>query len=72
MASTLHKTASWSFVVFTMAGLVAYVVTGSLLKAVIIGSCELLWEPPCYFIHERLWGRHTRRRAERLGQPKLK
>lgn len=55
-----------------MAGLVAYVVTGSLLKAVIIGSCELLWEPPCYFIHERLWGRHARRRAERFGQPPLK
>jgi uncharacterized membrane protein len=68
MRNEVKKTASWSVVVFTMAGIVAYFVTGSLTKAVIIGSCELLWEPPCYFIHEHAWKLVHKRQARRNAQ----
>jgi len=63
MSATFKKTLSWSVVVFTMAGIVAYIVTGNTTKAVIIGTCELIWEPPCYFIHEHGW-KFVHRRAE--------
>lgn len=66
MTNEFTKTSSWSVVVFTMAGLVAYIVTGSVTKALIIGGCELLWEPPCYFIHEKAWALVHRRGANQV------
>jgi len=67
MKKETEKTISWSFVVFTMAAIVAYIVTGNVLKALIIGTCELFWEPPCYFIHEHVWKRLHSRSTKHLG-----
>jgi uncharacterized membrane protein len=59
------KTATWTFCCFSMATLVAFIVTHKLSYALTIGGAEILWETPLFFTHETLWRKIARHFPER-------
>ena len=59
------KTLTWTFCCFSMATIVALIVTGSAVKAFTIGGAEILWESPLFFTHETIWRKIARRFPER-------
>jgi uncharacterized membrane protein len=54
------KTITWTFSCFTMATIVAFIVTGNPVKAFTIGGAEILWESPLFFTHETVWRKIAR------------
>lgn len=68
----MRKTLSFAAVHFTVAFLVGYLMTGS----VLVGGALALVEPLCntvaFHLHEKVWARIERRRATAAGTMRLR
>ncbi|MFW9843108.1 MAG: DUF2061 domain-containing protein [Candidatus Thorarchaeota archaeon] len=53
----LAKTLSWRFVATATTILIAFILTGSLLISLEIGSLEVILKTIFYYLHERCWDR---------------
>jgi uncharacterized membrane protein len=61
---TLKKTASYYMVHITVAGLVAYAVTGNLLMSLTLSLLEPTVQAFAFFFHEKAWERMNQRQAQ--------
>jgi uncharacterized membrane protein len=61
-AFTLKKTASYYVVHMTVAGGVAFAVTGSWVAAITLSLLEPTVQAVVYFFHERFWSTHETKR----------
>ena len=67
---TLAKTVSFAVLHFTVAFLVAYLLTGSITIASALALIEPLANTVAFFFHERAWSRVTLR-TEGVGETRL-
>lgn len=54
-ARSVAKTVSWRITGSTATFLVAYVLTGNLAVAGVIGAAQMILNTVLYFVHERIW-----------------
>lgn len=67
MTHGLPKTFSFALVHFTVAFTVVYLLTGSWLASSLTALIEPAINTVAYHLHEKVWARRARRRAQAVG-----